>query len=97
MRPQRYCIRLTPRVSDAFSVDSRCMDVSDTQAAPLRYNLSEEQERKEIVRQYRALLKVLKRKLKSGDRRAAPRRASRVARAWVLLQLSPGFGTTAST
>lgn len=44
------------------------MDALDTQAAPLRYNLSEEQERKEIVRQYRALLKVLKPKLKSGDK-----------------------------
>jgi guanosine-3',5'-bis(diphosphate) 3'-pyrophosphohydrolase len=44
------------------------MDAFDTQAAPLRYNLSEEQERKEIVRQYRALLKVLKPKLKSGDK-----------------------------
>jgi len=33
-----------------------------------RYNLSEEQEKKEIVRQYRALLKILKPKLKTGDK-----------------------------
>jgi GTP pyrophosphokinase len=44
------------------------MDAIDMQAEPMRYNLSEEQERKEIVRQYRALLKVLKPKLKSGDK-----------------------------
>ena len=36
-------------------------------------------------------------KLKSGDACAAARRASRVALEWVLLQLSPGLGTTAST
>jgi guanosine-3',5'-bis(diphosphate) 3'-pyrophosphohydrolase len=44
------------------------MDAIDMQVEPMRYNLSEEQERKEIVRQYRALLKVLKPKLKSGDK-----------------------------
>ena len=32
------------------------------------YNLSEEEERKEILRQYRALLRVLKAKLKPGDK-----------------------------
>jgi GTP pyrophosphokinase len=32
------------------------------------YNLTEEQERKEIVRQYRSLLRVLKPKLKPGDK-----------------------------
>ncbi len=32
------------------------------------YNLSEEEEKKEILRQYRALLKVLKPKLKPGDK-----------------------------
>ncbi len=33
------------------------------------YNLTEEQENKEIVRRYRALLRVLKPKLKAGDKR----------------------------
>lgn len=33
-----------------------------------KYNLSEEEEKKEIVRQYRALLRCLKPKLKQGDR-----------------------------
>ncbi|MGN6493974.1 MAG: RelA/SpoT family protein [Agriterribacter sp.] len=33
-----------------------------------KYNLSEEEEKKEIVRQYRALLRTLKPKLKQGDR-----------------------------
>lgn len=32
------------------------------------YNLSEEEEKKEILRQYRALLRVLKQKLKPGDK-----------------------------
>jgi guanosine-3',5'-bis(diphosphate) 3'-pyrophosphohydrolase len=44
------------------------MDAIDTQAPQPRYSLTEEQERKEIVRQYRALLKVLKPKLKTGDK-----------------------------
>lgn len=35
---------------------------------PITYNLSEEEEKKEIVRQYRALLRILKPKLKHGDR-----------------------------
>lgn len=32
------------------------------------YNFSEEEERKEILRQYRGLLKVLKSKMKPGDK-----------------------------
>ena len=36
-------------------------------AAP-KYNLSEEQEKKEILRQYRALLKALRAKIKKGDK-----------------------------
>ena len=42
------------------------------------YNLTEEQERKEIVRQYRALLRVLKPKLKPGDKELV-RRAFEIA------------------
>jgi GTP diphosphokinase / guanosine-3',5'-bis(diphosphate) 3'-diphosphatase len=42
------------------------------------YNLNEEQERKEILRKYRALLRVLKPKLKPGDR-ALVRRAFEMA------------------
>ena len=34
----------------------------------LKYNLSEEEEKKEILRQYRGLLRVLKPKLKPGDK-----------------------------
>ena len=44
------------------------MELTDQKTAPPRYSLTEEQENKEIVRQYRALLRVLKPKLKSGDR-----------------------------
>jgi len=40
----------------------------DIVAAIPKYNLTEEQERKEIVRQYRALLRALKTKLKKGDK-----------------------------
>ena len=40
----------------------------DTLAVIPKYNLTEEQERKEIVRQYRALLRALKTKLKKGDK-----------------------------
>ena len=32
------------------------------------YNLTEEEEKKEILRQYRGLLRVLKQKLKPGDK-----------------------------
>ena len=44
------------------------MELTDQKTAQPRYSLTEEQEKKEIVRQYRALLRVLKPKLKSGDR-----------------------------
>ena len=37
-------------------------------ASPPVYKLSEEEEKKEILRQYRALLRVLKRKMKPGDK-----------------------------
>src|SRR6187399_1243971 len=40
----------------------------DTLAQLPKYNLNEEQEKKEILRQYRALLRVLKTKLKPGDK-----------------------------
>ncbi|GAA4303196.1 bifunctional (p)ppGpp synthetase/guanosine-3',5'-bis(diphosphate) 3'-pyrophosphohydrolase [Compostibacter hankyongensis] len=43
-----------------------------------RYALSEEQEKKEIVRQYRALLRALKSKLKKGDKEQV-RRAFEIA------------------
>jgi GTP diphosphokinase / guanosine-3',5'-bis(diphosphate) 3'-diphosphatase len=41
--------------------------MEQTQNIPV-YNLSEEEEKKEILRQYRALLRVLKQKLKPGDK-----------------------------
>ena len=40
----------------------------DTEVKVPQYNLSEDEEKKEIVRQYRALLRSLKPKLKHGDR-----------------------------
>src|SRR3984957_7131142 len=40
----------------------------DTVVVTPKYNLTEAQERKEIVRQYRALLRALKMKLKKGDK-----------------------------
>ncbi len=40
----------------------------DAEVKMSKYNLSEEEEKKEIVRQYRALLRCLKPKLKQGDR-----------------------------
>ena len=40
----------------------------ETTAPILKYNLSEEEEKKEILRQYRGLLKELKPKLKPGDK-----------------------------
>jgi GTP pyrophosphokinase len=43
------------------------MEIPEQQAIP-KYNLNDEQEKKEIVRQYRALLRVLKPKLKPGDK-----------------------------
>jgi GTP diphosphokinase / guanosine-3',5'-bis(diphosphate) 3'-diphosphatase len=42
------------------------MDVAINHTA--KYNLTEEQEKKEILRQYRALLRTLKTKLKKGDK-----------------------------
>ena len=36
--------------------------------APIKYNLSEEEEKKEILRQYRGILRILKSKLKPGDK-----------------------------
>jgi len=47
------------------------------QAIP-KYNLTEDQEKKEIVRQYRALLRVMKSKLKPGDKELV-RRAFEIA------------------
>jgi guanosine-3',5'-bis(diphosphate) 3'-pyrophosphohydrolase len=44
------------------------MEIVEQQSIQPKYNLSEEQEKKEIVRQYRALLRVLKPKLKPGDK-----------------------------
>jgi GTP diphosphokinase / guanosine-3',5'-bis(diphosphate) 3'-diphosphatase len=44
------------------------MEILDQQPALPKYNLNEDQEKKEIVRQYRALLRVLKPKLKPGDK-----------------------------
>jgi GTP pyrophosphokinase len=44
------------------------MEIMDQQPALPKYNLNEDQEKKEIVRQYRALLRVLKPKLKPGDK-----------------------------
>lgn len=41
----------------------------ETLAQPPKYNLNEEQEKKLILREYRALLRSLKAKLKPGDRR----------------------------
>ena len=38
-----------------------------TESIP-KYNLNEEEEKKEILRQYRGLLRVLKLKLKPGDK-----------------------------
>ena len=44
------------------------MDTLESLQALPRYSLTEEQEKKEIVRQYRALLKFLKPKVKAGDK-----------------------------
>ncbi|HYE53410.1 MAG TPA: RelA/SpoT family protein, partial [Chitinophagaceae bacterium] len=41
----------------------------DTVASAPKYNLNEEQEKKLILREYRALLRALKAKLKPGDRK----------------------------
>ncbi len=50
----------------------------DQQQSVPKYNLTDEQEKKEIVRQYRALLRVLKPKLKPGDKELL-RRAFEIA------------------
>ncbi|MGL6267954.1 MAG: RelA/SpoT family protein, partial [Chitinophagaceae bacterium] len=44
------------------------MEILEQQTIQPKYSLTDEQERKEIVRQYRALLRVLKPKLKPGDK-----------------------------
>lgn len=46
------------------------MEEQEAVAAPLvpKYNLNEEQEKKEILRHYRALLRALREKLKKGDK-----------------------------
>ncbi|MFM2233001.1 MAG: hypothetical protein RJB31_1702, partial [Bacteroidota bacterium] len=44
------------------------MDALEKDNVPPKYDLTEEQEKKEIVRRYRALLRVLKPKLKTGDK-----------------------------
>ncbi len=49
-----------------------------TAPAALKYNLSEEQEKKEILRQYRALLRALRSKIKKGDKELV-RRAFEIA------------------
>jgi hypothetical protein len=43
-----------------FSVNLTYMEILEQQTIQPKYSLTEEQERKEIVRQYRALLRVLK-------------------------------------
>jgi len=44
------------------------MDMLDVESVVPKYNLTDEQEKKEIVRQYRALLRELKPRLKQGDK-----------------------------
>jgi GTP pyrophosphokinase len=51
--------------------------VEQDQAVP-KYNLTADQEKKEIVRQYRSLLRVIKPKLKPGDKELV-RRAFEIA------------------
>lgn len=50
----------------------------DQQQSVPKYNLTDDQEKKEIVRQYRALLRVMKSKLKPGDKELL-RRAFEIA------------------
>jgi GTP pyrophosphokinase len=54
------------------------MEMLDQQQSVPKYNLTYDQEKKEIVRQYRALLRVLKPKLKPGDKELL-RRAFEIA------------------
>ena len=44
------------------------IDLDNNPAVVPKYNLDDEQEKKEIVRHYRALLRTLRPKLKKGDR-----------------------------
>ena len=52
-------------MSPDFGIFVYCMETLEQIPA---YNLSDEEERKEILRQYRGLLRVLKQKLKPGDK-----------------------------
>jgi GTP pyrophosphokinase len=54
------------------------MEMVEEQSVQPRYNLTIEQEKKEIVRQYRSLLRMLKPKLKPGDKEQV-RRAFEIA------------------
>jgi len=54
------------------------MEMLEEQSVQPRYNLTIEQEKKEIVRQYRSLLRMLKPKLKPGDKEQV-RRAFEIA------------------
>ena len=54
------------------------MELVEKDELKLQYDLTEEQENKEIVRRYRALLRGLKPKLKSGDKELALRLAEEV-------------------
>jgi guanosine-3',5'-bis(diphosphate) 3'-pyrophosphohydrolase len=54
------------------------MELLESQPLLPKYDLNEEQEKKEIVRQYRSLLRVLKPKLKPGDKELV-RRAFEIA------------------
>lgn len=51
-------------------VNSSCMDEQAIVTAPAvpKYNLTEEQEKKEILRHYRALLRAVRPKIKKGDK-----------------------------
>ena len=44
------------------------MESLELEKQPSPYDLTDEQEKKEIVRRYRALLRALKPKLKTGDK-----------------------------
>jgi transcription termination factor NusB len=51
-------------------MESTDQELLDAVVTP--YNLTDEQEKKEIVRHYRALLRTLRTKLKKGDRELEP-------------------------
>ena len=59
----------------------------DTLAQLPKYNLNEEQEKKLILREYRALLRGLKTKLKPGDKRL-----SVLPLKWQLMHIKPCAG-----